>query len=360
VADPEDAIDALLARAIEDGICTAAAAAAGAPGRTHVWVRGATHPGGPAITEATPFDLASVTKPMATAMVALTLIDDGRLALDATAARWLDLPPAITVAHLLGHAAGFPAHRKLYERIWSGDRDGEPDGRAALVAMASRTPLERAPGAEAVYSDLGFITLAAVCERAGGAPLEELTAHALAPLELAATRFVDLQRGDRLAGAPATERDDRRGLVCGEVHDENAHAGGGIAGHAGLFAPIGDVAAFAAAMAEAPDRGAARVSAATARHAFTTAAAPSTSWRLGWDTPSTTPGVSHAGDAWPRAHAVGHLGFTGTSVWIDWAHGRYAVLLTNRVHPRRDRPEAARIKEVRRALGDLVCALLPV
>ncbi|MBE7451046.1 MAG: serine hydrolase [Kofleriaceae bacterium] len=101
-----------------------------------------------------------------------------------------------------------------------------------------------------------------------------------------------------------------------------------------------------------------RLAPAVVERCFTAAAAPDTSWRLGWDTPSATPGVSHAGDAWPRAHAVGHLGFTGTSLWLDWARGRWAVLLTNRVHPARDRPEAARIKELRREVGDLAWALL--
>ena len=353
----EAAVDALLAEAIDVGVCSAAAAAVGTPGRAYQWLRGRTHTAGPPIVAATPFDLASVTKPMATVMVTLTLVDDGRLALDAAAARWLPgLPASITVAHLLGHASGLPAHRKLYDRIWGGEVEGDP--RAALVTMAIHEPLERAPGEAAVYSDLGFILLAAVCERAGDAAFEALTAAALAPLGLTATQFVDLRRGERLTSAPATELDVRRGLVVGEVHDENAHAGGGIAGHAGLFAPIGDVARFAAAMATAPERGAARISAALARHAFTTAAAPATSWRLGWDTPSTIPGVSHAGDAWPREHAVGHLGYTGTSVWIDWARGGYAVLLTNRVHPRRDRPEAALIKDVRRRFGDLAWSLI--
>lgn len=353
----EAAIDALLAEAIDAGVCSAAAASVGAPGRRTEWLRGRTHTAGVPIGATTPFDLASVTKPMATAMVALTLVEAGQLALGASAARWLPaLPAPITVGHLLGHASGLPAHAKLYERIWGGEVQGDP--RALLVELASTTPLAYSPGELAVYSDLGFITLAAVCERAGDAPFEELVADALAPLGLVGTRFVDLRKGERLAGAPATELDVRRGLVEGEVHDENAHAGGGIAGHAGLFAPIGDVARFAAAMATAPELGVAGISAELMRRAFTTAAAPATSWRLGWDTPSVVPGVSHAGDRWPRDRAVGHLGYTGTSVWLDWARGGYAVLLTNRVHPRRHRPEAMGIKELRRRFGDLAWAMI--
>ena len=349
--------------ALATGVCSAVAIACGEGERARTWYRGRTRTSptpGPAIGPTTPFDLASLTKPMATALVAMRLATAGRLDLDAPAARWLPaLPSSVTVRHLLGHASGLPGHRLLYERIWAGDLGGAPDPRAALVAMAASTPLEAAPGAAAVYSDLGYVCLGAVLERAGDAPLEELTAAGHRALGLAATGFVDLRAPHRFASPPvATERDDRRGLVEGEVHDENCHAGGGVAGHAGLFAPLPDVARFAALMAAAPRAGAPGVSAAVAARAFTTSAARGASWRLGWDTPSSTPGVSHAGDAWPRAAAVGHLGFTGTSLWLDWAHGRWVVLLTNRVHPDRSRPEAARIKELRRAVGDAAHALL--
>ncbi len=356
------AIGDLLDEAIAAGVCSAAAVAVGAPGRGGRWIRGTTAAvpdRGASVTAATRFDLASLTKPIATATVVWDLVARGRLALDAPAARWLPaLDPAITVEHLLGHASGLPAHVKLYERLWAGERVADLDARGSLIAMATATPLERAPGAAAVYSDLGYIALAAVAERAGDAPLEALVAEALAPLELAATGFVDLRTPGPRPAAPATELCPRRGLVIGEVHDENAHAGGGVAGHAGLFAPLDDVARFAAALARGPVAGVGRITAAQLTRAFTTSAAPGTSWRLGWDTPSATPGVSHAGDAWPRAHAVGHLGFTGTSMWLDWARARYAVLLTNRVHPSRDRPAAARIKELRRAVGDLAWAWL--
>jgi CubicO group peptidase (beta-lactamase class C family) len=361
--DPGDPrIEALLDAAIAAGVCSAAAAAAGGPLGERRWWRGHTRAvpdlGSP-IEEATPFDLASLTKPMATAAIAFALISEGRLGLDDRAARWLPVDGEITVAHLLGHASGYPAHVELFRRIWDGDLGGAAEPRAALTAMAMATPLERAPGEAAVYSDLGYITLGALLERAGGAPLEELlVTQVTEPLGLGATRFVDLRPGatpPTWAAPPvSTERDDRRGLVTGEVHDENCHAGGGIAGHAGLFAPLGDVAAFARAMVRAPHERVGRFDPALVSHAFTSAAAPDACWRLGWDTPSATPGISHAGDAWPRAHAVGHLGFTGTSIWLDWARGRWAVLLTNRVHPSRTRPEAARIKELRRDFADLV------
>jgi CubicO group peptidase (beta-lactamase class C family) len=371
VASPPDAPDeiesrvtALLDETIAEGVCSAASVAVGDQTGERMWWRGRTRAvpdAGPAIELDTPYDLASVTKPMATAAIAMALVSEGRLALGDHAARWLPVDRAITVAHLLGHAAGYPAHLELFRRIWSGDLGGAADPRAALVTMAMTTPIERPPGVGATYSDLGFITLGALLERAGGASLAELHAELVAePLGLRATGFVDLLGARRgfVSPPPATEYDDRRGLVAGEVHDENCHAGGGIAGHAGLFAPLADVAAFARAMAGAPLHGAGRIDAAVAEQCFTSSAAPGTSWRLCWDTPSHEPGVSHAGDAWPREHAVGHLGFTGTSVWIDFARGRWVVLLTNRVHPSRARPEAARIKDARRAVGDLAWALL--
>ncbi|MCL4225179.1 MAG: beta-lactamase family protein [Myxococcales bacterium] len=370
MARPTDAPDeieprvaAALEAAIAQGVCSAAAAAIGDQRGEQTWWRGTTRAvpdPGPAIGRATPFDLASLTKPMATAAIAMTLVSERRLALDDRAARWLPVDDAITVAHLLGHAAGYPAHRELFRRIWAGDLGGAADPRSALVTMAMTTPLERVPGTAATYSDLGFITLGALLERAAGASLAELLRLVTTPLGLTATTFVDLLGARPAFPAPpvATERDPRRGLVAGEVHDENCHAGGGVAGHAGLFAPLPDVAAFARALARAPRHRVGRLAPAVVERCFTAAAAPDTSWRLGWDTPSATPGVSHAGDAWPRAHAVGHLGFTGTSLWLDWARGRWAVLLTNRVHPARDRPEAARIKELRREVGDLAWALL--
>jgi CubicO group peptidase (beta-lactamase class C family) len=87
------------------------------------------------------------------------------------------------------------------------------------------------------------------------------------------------------------------------------------------------------------------------RRFVTEAPAPDTTWRLGWDTPTTTPGISHAGDRWPRSGAVGHTGFTGTSLWLDLPRGRWVALLTNRVHPTRDGTADA-IKALRRAIGD--------
>ncbi len=360
VTDLADTLDALCAAAIHAGVCSAAAVAVGDRGREIVRLgRGRTRAvpdAGEPIDGDAIFDLASLTKPLATAALAMTEVARGELDLAAPAHHWLSgLDPRITVAQLLGHASGSAPHVKLYEPLRRGERAGQPDARAALIAMAVAHPLEAVPGSSVRYSDLGYIALGAVVERAGGAPLEELFATRIAgPLALDVTRYASAAPWPR--PVVATELDDR-GLVSGVVHDENAAAAGGVCGHAGLFGSVGDVSRFAAAILAAAT--AARPTPfdpAIVRAFLATAAtdAVATSWRLGWDTPATTPGVSHAGDRWPRDGGVGHLGFTGTSLWLDVRHGRWVALLTNRVHPARDRPAAARIKELRRAVGDAV------
>jgi serine-type D-Ala-D-Ala carboxypeptidase len=365
----------LLDDAVARGVVSAAAIAVGDAGReVLVHAVGVTRTAptpGTAIDERAIFDLASVTKPMATAAIAMALVSRGRLDLDRPARELIGgaaggaLDPRITVLHLLGHGAGFPAHRLFYERIYAGDLAGQPDPRAALVHMAATTPLDRPPGVATVYTDLGYITLGAALEGAGGAPLEALFADLVAaPLGLSVARFVDLRTSPQLrppwpAAVVATEVCPRRGLVTGEVHDDNCHSAGGIAGHAGLFAPVREVSAFAAAIAAAvgcDDVGGLRAD--VVRRFVTTSAAPDTCWRLGWDTPSPVPGESHAGDRWPRDGGFGHTGFTGTSLWIDPARRRWVALLGNRVHPSRAGDLPAAIKPLRRAVMDRVVAEL--
>jgi len=170
-------------------------------------------------------------------------------------------------------------------------------------------------------------------------------------MAMTSTFFVDLDEQWRPQGVAPTEHDDRRGLVCGEVHDENAHAAGGICGHAGLFAPAGDVARFAGAMCStAAGTPTAGFDPATVRAFFDTPPVGGSNWRLGWDTPSAS--LSHAGDLWPRT-GVGHLAFTGCSMWLDPPRERYVVLLTNRVHPTR---QQGGIRDLRRQVMDTVAA----
>jgi serine-type D-Ala-D-Ala carboxypeptidase len=318
---------------------------------------------GPAIDERTPFDLASLTKPMATAGLAMVLAGDGALDLDAPVRRWLaDAATTGTVRQLLGHAAGCAAHVEFFRelRTSGGAAAGSPrelrtaDPRGELIARAARHPAGP-PGVAALYSDLGYLVLGAIVERAAGMALDDaFRAWIAEPLALDGARYPGAAVLD---GAVATEIDDR-GLVCGRVHDENADAGGGVCGHAGLFATIGDVARFAAAFLETgAGRARGRWRADVVQRFVEDSAAPGTTWRLGWDTPSPVPGVSHAGDRWPRTAAIGHTGFTGTSLWLDLQRGRWVALLTNRVHPTRHGTADA-IKALRRAVGDATVALL--
>lgn len=345
------ALESLAEAALQDGLGSAIALSVGSEGqerfrlcRGHLW-RVPTM--GPPVGEHPWFDLASLTKPLVTAALAMRFVERGSLDLATPVRRWLgQAATSGTVAHLLGHAAGLAPHVRFYQQLLAGDFDGQRDARAALVHLASQHPLTYEPGAATVYSDLGYLVLGHVLECVGQAQLDELARREITePLELDA-HFVDLRAaGARRLPYVATELADGA-AICGQVHDENARAGGGVFGHAGLFGRIEDVARLARALVT--PRGWLRAE--TAMTFFTSAAGPG-SWRLGWDTPATVAGSSHAGDAWPRVGSVGHLGFTGTSLWLALPQRRWVAILTNRVHPSRD-GSAEGIKRLRRALMD--------
>jgi CubicO group peptidase (beta-lactamase class C family) len=200
-----------------------------------------------------------------------------------------------------------------------------------------------------VYSDLGFIVLGDLVERVAAERLDALARrHIFAAAGSTSARFVDLASSDRPADVAATER-----IPPGEVHDENCHAAGGILGHAGLFATGDDVARVVEALLAAfhGDAGAPFTTEAV-RTLWSPGGVPGSTWRLGWDGPAAH--GSSAGTLWPRT-GVGHLGFTGCSIWIDPPRRRYVVLLTNRVHPTR---ADERIKAFRPRLHDAVVTTL--
>lgn len=307
---------------------------------------------GAPVDDRVPFDLASLTKPMATVALAMVLVGDGALQLDAPVRRWLPGAATVgTVRQLIGHAAGCAAHVEFFRALRTG---GHADPYAELIGLAAGHPVTE-PGVATLYSDLGYLMLGAILERASGRPLDEAFRSWVAePLGLGGACYPGTAA---LPRAVATELDDR-GLISGLVHDENAYFGGGVCGHAGLFATIGDVAAFAAAIVETvAGRPRGRWRADVVQRFVGEAPAPSTTWRLGWDTPSPAPGISHAGDLWPRTGAIGHTGFTGTSLWLDLPRRRWVALLTNRVHPTRH-GTADPIKALRRSVGDAAVALL--
>jgi CubicO group peptidase (beta-lactamase class C family) len=348
-----DVLVGLLDAALAAGVGSAAAVSVGDAGSEVFRIaRGTAWTGGPPIDEQSWFDVASLTKPMATAAAAMVLVGAGELDLDEPIRRWLPAAASTgTVGQLLGHAAGCAPHVEFWKRP-------RPLDYATLVAEAAAEPAGP-PGVAAVYSDLGYIMMGAIVERCRGHELDRVLSEIVTrPLNIKARYGFSSYELDVLQRevVVATER-DARGLVCGRVHDENAYYSGGVCGHAGLFARIGDVGDFAAAMvavASGVARGRLRPDVVT--RFLTTSGAPGTSWRLGWDTPSRTPGVSHAGDRWPREHAFGHLGFTGTSLWLDLPRQRWVALLTNRVHPTRE-GTAEPIKALRRAVGDVVAGM---
>jgi CubicO group peptidase (beta-lactamase class C family) len=343
-----DAIVQRLDNAVSDQVFSGAALVVGDDGEvcaSHTVGRTRRVPGpGEAVDEGTWFDLASVTKVIATTAVAMRLVERGLLDLDAPVAMVVDelrgdrAKETITARHLLSHSAGLHWWQPLYRCLWAGERLGAASAREALVRMAAAEPLDAPPGERAVYTDFGFMLLGALCERIGGARLDALATELVwRPLGMTRTRFVELAAEWRPSPVCATEWCARRGLVAGEVHDENAHAAGGIAGHAGVFAVASDVARFAAAIARSwrGERFDGAFDREVVRAFCRRSDVPGSTRCLGWDSPSVGAGTSQAGDLWPRVDAVGHMGFTGTSIWIDLPRARFVVLLANRVHPMR-------------------------
>jgi CubicO group peptidase (beta-lactamase class C family) len=283
-------------------------------------------PDAPPATADTVFDLASLTKVISTGTVIARLAARGALELDAPVGVWLPGwrgldRAAVTIRQMLDHSSGLPAHVDLFTQCHDA---------AAFEAAIADVALAYAPGSQAVYSDLGFILLGFIIERAGSRSLREQFAEVAGQLD----PYVDFRpaAGMRDVIAP-TERDAWRGRVLqGEVHDENAYALGGVAGHAGLFGSVGAVGAFARAVL-ASLRGPNWIGTPEFMRAFLSpSAVPGSSRALAWDTMRPT---SSCGTLMSPT-AVGHTGFTGTSLWIDWEREVYVVLLTNRVHPTRE------------------------
>ncbi len=278
-------------------------------------------------TPATRWDLASLTKPRAVVTVCMRLVSQGRLALDSPIAGLGD--GAVTARMLLGHRAGLAAWRDLVAALPPGFVPGSEEARRAIAVQVHEEARVRDPGRGVAYSDLGFIVLGWHLEALTGEPLERLAPGFPGDVPLA-TRGVFAPTGF----CPARER-----FLRGEVHDANAWALGGVAGHAGQFGTLGEVGAWAGGLmrlALAGDAGAdlevapelAGIAPAVVREFWDPAARdPRGTWLLGWDTPSA--GASSAGTR-ASPDAVGHLGFTGTSVWIDRALGKTFVLLSNR------------------------------
>jgi CubicO group peptidase (beta-lactamase class C family) len=307
--------------------------------------------GGSPVTPDSLYDLASLTKVVGTTSVCLALVRDGRLAPGDAVARHLPEAAALgqagaTIEHLLTHSSGLPAWLPLYR---------EARGYADVLRLACAAGLESPPGRVERYSDLGFILLGGICARAGGQPLprleEELVFRPLGmrstlrnppAAELARVVPTEKRLQDGAGGANGALTVTTRGVV----HDENAAAGDGVTGHAGLFSTADDLGLLAAELLRGL-RGESRVFPRDLLAAFTArrGLVPGSSRALGWDKP--TNGGSAGRFLGQRA--FGHTGFTGTSMWIDAERDLFIILLTNRVHPTR---ENQKIAGVRRAFAD--------
>ena len=278
-----------------------------------------------ASTQATLFDLASLTKVMATTTIIMRLVDAGVLRLDDLVGGWLKDwhgkdRDHVTLRDLLAHCSGLSAHLPLYESY---------SGRMEFQRVICGLPLEYAPRSQSIYSDMGFMLLGFIAEDAGGGSL----AAQFAPIaRLVAPEFLGFSppRTWRSHIAP-TEVDKWRGrLLVGEVHDPNCWALNGEAGHAGLFGSASAVGGFAQLVLRGlTQRDASLAHPETLRLFAHRTVIPESTRALGWDTMKPT---SSCGSRLSPT-AIGHTGFTGTSLWIDWERNLYVVLLTNRVHP---------------------------
>lgn len=306
----------------------------------------------------TVFDLASLTKPLATSLAMMKLTGQDEEILDATLPDILGIPvpedrKAVTPRLLLSHSAGFMDWRPFFRDL---ERYPEGERKWVLRERLMSVPLAYPTGRDVVYSDLGFMMLEwLIEERAGESLPGYLHRHFYGPLGLGRTFMgPDLRpRGITDDEFAATEDCPwRKRVLRGEVHDENASALGGWSGHAGLFGTAGEVYVIAD-MIRGHYLGERRdlLRPETVRDFFTRQEIPKGStWALGWDTPS--PEGSSAGRYFSQK-SVGHLGFTGTSLWMDLEKDVVVILLTNRVHPTR---ENGKIREFRPRIHDAVMA----
>lgn len=295
-----------------------------------------------AVDAETTYDLASLTKVLVTTPLCMRLYEAGKLRLDEPIGSVLPeftgdegRPDRVTFRHLLAHSSGLPAHRKYYEHAHHPEQ---------VLQQVFSTALEADPGTRAEYSDIGFILLGVAVERLTCAKLDQLAQRELfVPLGISCS-YGPLTHVHHVP--PTLEAVDFRSRrIYGQVNDENAWVMGGVAGHAGLFGTARDVDTFAQMMLRA---GAPLFKSETVK-LFTTLETelPGTSRTLGWDTPSQP---SQSGK-YLSPHSYGHLGYTGTSLWIDPERELAITLLTNRTYPDNT---SQKIKQYRPRIHDAV------
>lgn len=342
-------VDSILSRSLDDSVYTAAALAIGRRGSV-VRLRGFGRGVDP---RRTVFDVASLTKPVATTTAVALLIDRGLMRLDDPVRRHLrewsgEGKDGVTIAHLLSHTSGLPAG------LWLFGSAGSPEH---AIRQALAQPLLHPPGERVLYSDLGMILLAVAIERAAEEPLDQLLArHVFAPLGMQHTMYLP-PLALAQATIPTARPAERDFVLRAVVHDANAFRIGGVAGHAGLFSTARDLAVFAQMILNGGAYGTASVLDPATLQSLT-ARGPGTENRaFGWDTPADR---SSAGRYF-SADAFGHTGYTGTSLWIDPRLDLFVVLLTNRTFTGASALDVLRVRSavheaVARAISDTTVA----
>ena len=299
------------------------------------------------------WDLASVTKPVATAMALMVMLEKGLVSLEDKVAEFVPEFDAaekqgITLRHLLTHTSGLPPLIDLFS---------EGLARAEALQRLLHAPLHHPTGTAMVYGDLNFLILAEVIRRVtGGALAEYCHRHVFHPLQMTRTAFEPLAQGWEIAIAPTQYCPYRKQLLRGVVHDENAWVMGGEGGNAGLFSTAADLHRFARMILHDGELEGVRVLSGAGIEAMARNHSPRKlpPRGLGWDLKGEGTGYMSCGELMP-AGAIGHTGFTGTSIWIDRASGLCIVVLTNRVHISRDKNQQDMIR-FRPRLHNLIVA----
>jgi serine-type D-Ala-D-Ala carboxypeptidase len=345
-----DTLQAILDRAVADSAFPGAIAVVGSHTGPLVTVS-AGHldwAPSPAPTPETLWDIASLTKVVGMTSAMMQLVEGGKVELDAPVQRYLPEwtgtgKERVTVRDLITHRSGLPAFKQYFKLNVSPD---------STLRLFFTTPLDTAPGARMVYSDIGAILLGKIVERVSGEPIDVyLARHVFGPLGMRDTRYrPDSSLLSRIA---PTEKDPWRGRhLRGEVHDENAAALGGVSAHAGLFSSAHDLSRLARVYLNGGALDGVRLARAATIRQFTTVQDSGFSSRaLGWDTPSENSSAGH----FIKRPAFGHTGFTGTSIWIAPQHDLYVILLTNRVNPTR---EHSKVGPARIAVADAAMRVL--
>jgi len=300
----------------------------------------------------TMYDIASLTKVVATTTIVAKLVEGDfpvPLDLDANVERYLpewasgpqpEWRRRVTVRHLLTHTSGLPP----FKEYWRTSKSKQDTLDKIFVE-----PLDYEPGTKEVYSDLGIILMAEIIERLTGKPLDVLAReYVFSPLGMSSTMYRPAKKLWPTIAPTEIDNQYRHRLIQGEVHDENAAAFGGVSGHAGVFSTAPDLASFCQMLLNGGVYAHQRILRRATVAEFTAPQELSGGTRtLGWAVPTEGGSSGHL----MGPHTFGHTGFTGTSIWIDPDRQLFVVFLTNRVHPTRENQKLAK---VRPALHDAV------